>query len=278
MLARFTLLAVLFAAPVARAQSAGELIDEGLTLREQGRDAEALALFQRAYELEPSGQARAQLGLAHQALAQWVDAYEHVTAALAMGDPWVARHRATLERSRDTIVPHLARLTVRGPAGAEVSVDGVSRGVLPLDPIALAPGDVTLVVRAQGEPPFERRLTLTAGQTEVDAAADLARPSTSRPDAAGPAALIGIAAAIAVAGAILLAIGIADVVAIGDTPAGTRAWSDVVGERDRAYALEAAGASALGLGAIGVAVGVGWLASSGTEANVAVRASIRGSF
>lgn len=83
-------------APV-RAQSAETLIDEGVQLREQGRDAGALERFQRAYAESRSARALAQVALAEQALGRWVDANAHLTEALAMGGEWIETHRGPRE-------------------------------------------------------------------------------------------------------------------------------------------------------------------------------------
>jgi tetratricopeptide (TPR) repeat protein len=221
MYARFVAMVLFVSAPAA-AQTADELIDQGLTMREQGRDEEALALFERAYELEPSAETSAQLGFVHQALGHWQEAHDRVSAALAINDAWVERHRATLERALAAIDEHLSTDASREPA---------------------AP------------PP----------------------PARSGSDPVGPGVLIGISAAVAVVAVILLAIGITDVTALGNTPPGTRLWTDVAADRDRAYALETAGAIGIGLGAIGIGAGVGWISSGGGETNVAfdVRARAR---
>lgn len=210
MYARALAIVLLGAAPATAQSEAASLIDQGLTMREEGRDADALALFERAYELEPSAEASAQLGFVHQALGHWEEADRYVSAALEMDDAWVERHRSTLVRSRDAIRAHLP--------------------------------------------------------------ADRAPEPRSR-DLAGPGAVIGLSAAALIAGIVLLAIGVADISALMGTPPETRLWSDVASDRDRAYALEGIGGAAIGLGAIGVSIGVAWIA--GGESNVAATARVR---
>src|SRR5580704_12825575 len=66
------------------------LIAEGIALREQGRDREALELFVRAAALAASPRATAQIGLAQQALGHWVEAEAGLRTALEQGtDPWI---------------------------------------------------------------------------------------------------------------------------------------------------------------------------------------------
>lgn len=186
---------------VVHAQTPEALIDEGVTLREEGRDAEALERFQRAYELTSSGHALAQIALAEQALGRWTDAYDHLTAALASGDPWVEARRSPLEQSLARIDEHVGRLElVEGVEGAEVRVNGEVVGTLPLSgPVTVPVGTVVLEVRAAGHVPMQRTLQIRAGARarerivlvptgEEVASTDAASPSVSggsEPAAAG---------------------------------------------------------------------------------------------
>src|SRR4030081_1347046 len=58
------------------------LIAQGVALRKEGQDADALAVFERAYALHPSSRAVVQIALAHQALAHWREAERGLIAAL----------------------------------------------------------------------------------------------------------------------------------------------------------------------------------------------------
>src|SRR5688572_1092503 len=58
-----------------------ELIDRGVEQRKAGDDRAALELFRRAFELNGSGQALAQMALAEQALGRWLDAHQHLRLA-----------------------------------------------------------------------------------------------------------------------------------------------------------------------------------------------------
>lgn len=174
----------------ASAQEASDedLLRQGVELRSHGRDAEALEVFRRAWERSHSPRAQAQVALAEQALGRWLEAEEHLTAALtATGDPWVARTRPVLEQALGVIRQHLGRLEVEGNVpGAAVRVDGREVGTLPLRaPVRLRAGDVTLEVSAPGYYPVSRRVTIPP-----DAAArelvELARRAAETP-AATPA-------------------------------------------------------------------------------------------
>lgn len=142
------------------------LIEEGVTLRERGQDDEALARFQRAYELAPSPQALVQIALAEQALGRWVDAHAHLTEALrAASDPWITDRRTVLEGALQQIQSRVGRLDLRdGVDGARVFINGAEAGTLPLtEPLTVPTGTVVLEVRAPGYVTLRRTLELRPG-------------------------------------------------------------------------------------------------------------------
>lgn len=177
------------AATGARAQDAESeaLIEEGVTLREQGRDADARERFERAYALSSSSRALAQLALAEQALGEWVKAHTHLTAALQAGGSWIDQNRAPLERALERIGEHVAHLEVVGGVdGAEVRVNGEPAGVLPLaQPLTVLAGTVVLEVTASGYVPMRRTLEMRGGGR--------ARERITLVPASGAAALSGSA-------------------------------------------------------------------------------------
>ncbi len=171
-LVRSTLFAACLLAPrssTAQPQSdADKLIDQGIHLRQQGHDDQALTEFQRAYAITPTPRARAQIGLAEQALGQWVSAEQHVREALAArDDAWIGAHRSVLEGALTTITRHLGSLEIRGGiAGAEVLLDGARVGALPLrDAQRVEAGTRTLEVRAPGYYPISRTIIVAPGET-----------------------------------------------------------------------------------------------------------------
>jgi PEGA domain-containing protein len=135
-------------APVARA-----LMDEGLRLRKAGADRPALEVFDRAWRLDGSAQALAQVALAEQALGLWVDGYGHLRRALeSSSDPWIATHRETLEMAFREMESHVGRLDVAcNVDGAEIRVDGRLLGKTPLaTSLLVLAGQSVLSVRARG--------------------------------------------------------------------------------------------------------------------------------
>jgi hypothetical protein len=105
---------------------ADALIEQGVALREQGHDREALAVFEHARTLHPSPRADAQVALAQQALGHWVNAEAGLVHALAApNDDWIERNRAPLEQALATVRGQLGWITVDSePPGAEIRIDG----------------------------------------------------------------------------------------------------------------------------------------------------------
>jgi PEGA domain-containing protein len=150
--------------PAAQDVTESSLLAGGIALRKQGRDAEALAMFEQAYALRPSSRAIAQMALAHQALAQWIEAERGLAMALSdSDDPWIARYRAHLEGSLTAVQEHLAWLQVdSNVVGADVWVEGRPRGRVPLDRTRVVAGEVSVEVRAPSYPPIQRQLLAEA--------------------------------------------------------------------------------------------------------------------
>lgn len=111
------------------------LVREGVELRRQGRDEDAVAVLRRAYALRGSPRATGQLALAEQSLGRWVRAEFLLRNALrAEDDPWVARNRDVLTGALTVAEQHLATVEVLGGVdGSELRVDDERVGTLPTD-------------------------------------------------------------------------------------------------------------------------------------------------
>jgi hypothetical protein len=204
-----TAAAVLFAAvtfgPAGFAQSASTdaLLREGVELRRQGRDADALEVFRRAYAVDQSPIALAQMGLAEQALGSWLASEAHVRAALAVqGNPWIDANRSAIETAYSTIASHVGTLELDGvPAGAEITVDGTSLGRAPLgEPIRVEAHEANVEVHAVGYRSVSRRIDVGGGgithaQIVLEPESATPRPSIVRPLAfvAAGGAVLGLA-------------------------------------------------------------------------------------
>jgi hypothetical protein len=157
----------------ARATYAGDAESEsdahlwrGFELRQAGKNGAALAEFQSAWALVPSPKARAQIGLALQALGDWLGAESALEDAMgAPADPWVARYREALDGALATVRAHLAWLFVDADVSAgEVFLNGRSARALPsAGPIRIAAGVLEIEVRATGHAPERRTLEVVGG-------------------------------------------------------------------------------------------------------------------
>lgn len=159
-------LAVVLASPLAYAQTAEVLIEQGLELRRQQRDEEALQRFHDAYQISHSAQALAQVSLAEQALGRFALAELHMQQALAVqSDPWIATRRPQLEQALASIGAELGTIELQGGVpGAEVYVNGELRGTLPdAARIRARAGTAVIEVRAQGYVTVQRSLNVTIG-------------------------------------------------------------------------------------------------------------------
>jgi hypothetical protein len=160
------LLVGLVAAPVASADdSPGRaLLRRGIALRREGRNDEALAVFETANRLEPSPCAAAQIGLAHEARGEWLQGENALDAALAWpDDPWIRRHRDVLEGAVKAAAAHIGWLEVDADATqAEVVVAGV---VTPASAgrIRLQEGPTSMVVQAPGYQALHQTVTIVPG-------------------------------------------------------------------------------------------------------------------
>jgi hypothetical protein len=145
---------------------AEELVRRGIELRRTHDDRAALEVFRSAYQINPSPRIQAQIGLAEQAVGQWIDAEKDLTGALqATRDPWVARNIKSLRASVIALEKHLGSLEVLGsPAGALVLVDGREVGKLPLAiAVRVTAGEVLVSVSAPGYVEINRKLGIAVG-------------------------------------------------------------------------------------------------------------------
>ena len=149
----------------AQAGEAESQIRQGLELRRQGLDARALPFFENAYRLSRNARTAAQLGMAEMALGYWVEADRHLTEALTVADhPWVSKNKDTLDEARAKVRAMIGQLTITGPAGAEVLVNGLAVGRLPLaGPIPLGKGVIEVELRSPGYASTSKSVTLPGG-------------------------------------------------------------------------------------------------------------------
>ena len=118
---------MLVSASVARADSAASeaenLIRDGVALRRQQRDVQALPKFQKAYDLVRNPRTAGQLGLCELSVGYWIEAEQHLKEALATpAHPWVAKNQESLEASLKRARSNIGEVAITGsPNGAQIS-------------------------------------------------------------------------------------------------------------------------------------------------------------
>ncbi len=151
----------------AQPPDAEALYRDGVVLRRQRHDAEALAEFRRAYSLQPAPRTLAQIALAEQALGRWVDAEADLQRAVqTKGDAWIERNQDVLAAGLTDIRRHLGDLDVEADVpGAELWVNGARVAVLPLSrSLRVETGSVLLEVRARGYASARRTTFVEPGE------------------------------------------------------------------------------------------------------------------
>lgn len=161
-------------------------ISQGIALREQGKDDQALELFRKADAKAKTPRSTAQVALAEQALGMWVLAETHLTEALAAkDDPWITKNRAALEGALGTIQKHVGSLEVRlNVAKADVYVDGALVGSVPRPtPLRVEVGPHQVELRASGYYPVSHQVTISVDAMARETYALSALPATPPPGA-----------------------------------------------------------------------------------------------
>ncbi len=148
----------------------------GVSLYKEGKFAESLAEFERAYEIAPHPLVLYNIAGCHRELSNYGDSIKYSRRFLEEGKGVVSKNRlATAQAELDSVLARIARVTVTVPVeGAELILDGVSLGTMPLDmPLILPPGEHRLVARAEGYRNAERAMRLASGD-ELEVALQLA--------------------------------------------------------------------------------------------------------
>ncbi|MBN1612182.1 MAG: tetratricopeptide repeat protein [Polyangiaceae bacterium] len=173
----------------ARAQSGpvDGLVSEGVQMRIQGRNSEAVERFRSAVELAPDSlRARGQLALALHAVGQWLESEQIMERVLAESDEWVDRHRAELEQSLRSVRSHLAWLQVDAQGPGTVWLDGHRVSSLPVRaPLRVVARRYLLEIHLSGHAPLRKEVDIAPGQRVlVDIATPPPPPAREQPEPA----------------------------------------------------------------------------------------------
>jgi hypothetical protein len=181
-IAAFAVLAAVPARAATDAEEAEALIREGVKLRARDNAAQALPVFEKAYQISRTPRTAAQLGLCELELGYYAAAERYLTEALAAPDhPWIAKNKATLKKPLELARANIGELAlVVSTPGAEVLLNGkpVDKAQLSTSaaPIRLDKGPVDLEIRAPGYEPVRETITVVGGKREQRTYALLAAP------------------------------------------------------------------------------------------------------
>ncbi len=146
-------------------KEADRFFKSGVALYKEAKYSEALAEFQRAYEIAPHPLVLYNIAGCHRELSQYAEAVKAYTQFLAEGKGQVPATRLTAAQTElDSILARIARVTVTvSPDGATLLVDGSPIGTLIEMPLILSPGEHLLVAQAPGRKDTERRVRVASG-------------------------------------------------------------------------------------------------------------------
>lgn len=137
----------------------------GVALFKEGKYAEALAEFERAYEIAPHPLVLYNIAGCHRELSRYGEAVKYYERFLDEGKGQVPAARLTAAQAElDSILARIARVTVTVSAeGATLFVDGNQLGTLVAMPLILPPGEHKLMARAPGKKDAERTVRVASG-------------------------------------------------------------------------------------------------------------------
>lgn len=135
------------------------------TLRQEGRDLDAVRVLEGVVACERTPRRVGRLGLAEAAAGLWVPAEAHLAESLRASDPWVRRVRRDLGVQLARVREHVGNLEVitNAPRG-ELRIGGAAVATLPMtEPLRVPSGALTYEVVAPGFVREVRRVEVAAG-------------------------------------------------------------------------------------------------------------------
>ena len=136
----------------------------GHLLLDQGAHVEALAAFERAYELSPAYQVLYNIGGVNVVLGRWANARRAYDQYLALGGGAIApERRAEVQQLLEELSRKTATLTVLLNVPAVVHVDGAVFESTEVTGLVLEPGEHVVRVTKPGFVPLERVVRATDG-------------------------------------------------------------------------------------------------------------------
>jgi len=138
----------------------------GLELYDEGDLDAALVELMRAYELSPSYKLLFNIAQIRRQKADYVGALDAFERYLAEGDRRIpGARREKVESEIQKLKARIAQITITGSAGAELSVDDVPRGTLPLsEPVRVNAGRRKLTLSQPGRAPINRYVDVAGAE------------------------------------------------------------------------------------------------------------------
>lgn len=185
--------------------------EEGRRAYQQGDYEQAIEAWKAAYELDPRPRLLYNLSQAHERYGKLQEAVAHLERYLEESppdDPNRDRAHARLSSLRERL-EHTGIRIAGAPEGAEIRVDGESRGRAPRpDPIPVDPGSHRVAVAHEGYETFRSQVVVTAGE-QLEVTTDMRPGDTGATGATaprrnwGPYVLGGAGAALVVGAAVV---------------------------------------------------------------------------
>ena len=141
----------------------------GVALYKELKYSEALAEFERAYEIAPHPLVLYNIAACHRELSHYGDAVKFYQRFLKEGEGKVPPARLKEAKTElDDVLARIARvtITIKGGEGAKILLDGAEVGTMPIDgPLIVPPGEHKFTVRAEGKQDAERSVRVASGDT-----------------------------------------------------------------------------------------------------------------
>jgi hypothetical protein len=153
--------------PSSEQKEADRHFKAGVALFKEGKFKEALAEFERAYEIAPHPLVLYNIAGCHRELSSYGEAIRFYERFLKEGKGQVPPSRLTTAQTElDAILARIARITIviQGPPYAQLFLDGAPLGTMPVPmPLVLPPGEHKIVAKADGYKDAERTLRVASG-------------------------------------------------------------------------------------------------------------------
>ena len=171
--------------PTAEQKEADRHFKAGVALFKEAKFKEALAEFERAYEIAPHPLVLYNIAGCHRELSNYGEAIRFYERFLKEGKGQVPPARLTTAQTElDGILARIARVSVviQGPPYATLYVDGNSIGTMPVPmPLVLPPGEHKISAKADGFKDAERTLRVASGD-EAEISLTLAEVPKADPE------------------------------------------------------------------------------------------------